>query len=130
MMNVMRNSIELHQWLLISKVLMHLVARLDHVLPLGLRPRMADVSSKPRALVRITGLSGTLRGKIEKVFAAAGESANPKCDKCDGALKHAPVVGQGYRSKLWLIKNGRRLSVRGYIGVPMLGRSQTWVPQE
>lgn len=123
MMNIMR-------FLTALKVLMHLVARLDHVLPLGLRLRMDDVSSKPRALVRITGLSGTLRGKIEKVFAAAGESANLTCDKCDEALKHVPVVGQGYRSKLRLINNGQRLSAHGYIGVPMLGRSQTWVRQE
>jgi uncharacterized protein (DUF2147 family) len=29
-----------------------------------------------------------------------------------------------------LTDNGKKLSVRGYIGVPVLGRSQTWLCQE
>jgi uncharacterized protein (DUF2147 family) len=29
-----------------------------------------------------------------------------------------------------LSDNGKKLNVRGYIGVPMLGRSQVWVRQE
>ncbi|MCU7373774.1 DUF2147 domain-containing protein [Paucibacter sp. O1-1] len=87
--------------------------------------------------------------------ARAGEAPNPKCDKCEGALKNTPVVGlvilsgltregddyvggqildtdkgKVYRSKLRLMQNGQQLSVRGYIGVPILGRSQTWLRQE
>ncbi len=75
-----------------------------------------------------------------------------KCEKCEGALKNAPVIGlvkitglktdgdeyvdgqildpdngKVYRSKVHLTDGGKKLSVRGYIGVPMLGRSQTWV---
>ncbi len=41
-----------------------------------------------------------------------------------------PDNGKVYRSKVHLIDNGKKLSVRGYIGVPMLGRSQTWLRQE
>lgn len=41
-----------------------------------------------------------------------------------------PDNGKVYRSKLRLSQNGQQLSVRGYIGVPMLGRSQTWLRQE
>lgn len=41
-----------------------------------------------------------------------------------------PDNGKLYRSKVRLAGNGKKLSVRGYIGVPMLGRSQTWVRQE
>jgi len=124
-------------------------------LPIGLWKNLDDVSGKPRALVRITESNGMLQGKIEKVFPAAGEEPNPKCDKCDGALKNAPVVGlvilsgltkdgdeyvggqildpdngKVYRSKLRLVQDGQQLSVRGYIGVPALGRTQTWVRQE
>jgi uncharacterized protein (DUF2147 family) len=29
-----------------------------------------------------------------------------------------------------LIDGGKKLSVRGYIGTPMLGRTQTWVRQD
>ena len=38
--------------------------------------------------------------------------------------------GKVYRSKVSLTDNGKKLSVRGYIGVPVLGRSQTWLRQE
>jgi uncharacterized protein (DUF2147 family) len=114
-----------------------------------------DVSGKPRSLIRITGSNGTLQGKIEKVFLGSNEDPNPKCEKCEGPLKGAPVIGlviltglkesgdefvggqildpdsgNVYRSKVQLIDGGRKLSVRGYIGVPVLGRSQIWERQE
>jgi uncharacterized protein (DUF2147 family) len=123
--------------------------------PTGLWKNVDDVSGKPRALIRITESNGTLQGRIEKVFPAPNEDPNPKCEKCEGTNKNAPVVGlvilsglskagdeyvggqildpdngKVYSSKLRLTDNGKKLSVRGYIGVPMLGRSQTWERQE
>lgn len=123
--------------------------------PVGLWKNVDDVSGKPRALIRITESNGALLGRIEKVFPAPNEDPNPKCDKCEGANKNAPVIGlvilsglteeggdyvggqildpdngKVYRSKVRLTDGGKTLSVRGYIGVPMLGRSQTWVRQE
>lgn len=123
--------------------------------PVGLWKNIDDVSGKPRALIRITESNGTLQGKIEKVFPDPGEDPDPKCDKCAGVNKNAPVVGleilsgfkqeddeyvggqildtdngKLYRSKMRLIDGGNKLSVRGYIGIPMLGRSQTWERQE
>lgn len=41
-----------------------------------------------------------------------------------------PDNGKVYHSTVRLTDDGKRLSVRGYIGVPMLGRSQTWMRQE
>ena len=123
--------------------------------PSGLWKNLDDVSGKPRALIRITESNGTLQGKIEKAFPGPTEDQNPRCHKCEGTNKDAPVVGlvilsgltkegdeyvggqildpdngKVYRSKVRLIDDGKKLSVRGYIGVPMLGRSQTWVRQE
>lgn len=123
--------------------------------PAGLWKNIDDATGKPRALIRITESAGTLQGKIEKVFPAPGESQNPTCEKCEGENKDAPIVGlvilsglkkdgdayaggqildpdngKVYRSKLQLIDGGKKLSVRGYIGMPLLGRSQTWVRQE
>lgn len=127
----------------------------DEASPIGLWKNVDDISGKPRALIRITESNGTLVGKIEKVFPAPHEDPSPKCDKCEGANKNAPVVGlvilsgltkeddeyvggqildpdngKVYRSKLSLTDNGRKLGVRGYIGVPVLGRSQTWLRQD
>ncbi|WP_454743860.1 DUF2147 domain-containing protein [Cupriavidus necator] len=123
--------------------------------PAGLWKNVDDVSGKPRALIRITESNGTLQGKIEKVFPGLTEDPNPKCDKCEGANKNAPVIGlvilsglkkegeeyvggqildpdngKVYRSKVRVADDGKTLNVRGYIGVPMLGRSQTWGRQE
>ncbi|MBT9609597.1 MAG: DUF2147 domain-containing protein [Aquabacterium sp.] len=127
----------------------------DDASPVGLWKSIDDVTSKPRVMVRITESNGTLQGKIEKVFLRPGEDPNPKCEKCEGVLKDVPVIGLAmltglkkngdeytdgqiidadngkvYRSKVRLTDGGKKLSVRGYIGVPMLGRSQVWERQE
>ncbi|MYM30989.1 DUF2147 domain-containing protein [Duganella sp. CY15W] len=123
--------------------------------PAGLWKNIDDETGKPKALIRITESNGVLTGQIEKLFREANEEQNPKCEKCDGARKDQPIVGmtilsnlkkdgdeyaggeildpnngKTYKSKLHLTDGGKKLSVRGYIGVPMLGRSQTWVRQE
>jgi len=123
--------------------------------PVGLWQNIDDASGKPRALIRITESNGTLEGRIEKVFPAPGENPDPKCDKCEGANKNAPIVGltiltglrkdgdeytdgkildpdngKVYSSTLRLAEDGRKLNVRGYIGLSLLGRSQTWIRQE
>ncbi|CAI8715251.1 conserved exported hypothetical protein [Pseudomonas sp. IT-196MI5] len=123
--------------------------------PVGLWQNIDDVSGKPRALIRITESNGTLKGIIEKAFPTLKEDPNPRCKKCEGVNKNAPIVGltiltglrkdgeeytggqildpdngKVYSSKVYLTDNGKKLSVRGYIGVPVLGRSQTWVRQE
>jgi uncharacterized protein (DUF2147 family) len=38
-----------------------------------------------------------------------------------------PDNGKIYRCKMHLEKDGKELVVRGYIGISLLGRSQTWV---
>ncbi|WP_049764183.1 DUF2147 domain-containing protein [Polaromonas sp. JS666] len=141
--------------LILAAALMAPPVRADDASPAGLWRNVDDVSGKPRALIRITESNETLQGRIEKVFPGPTEDPNPKCDKCQGANKDAPVIGlvilngltkdgdeygggqildpdngKVYRSKVRLTDNGKKLSVRGYIGVPMLGRSQTWVRQE
>lgn len=123
--------------------------------PVGLWRNIDDVSGKPRALIRITESNGTLRGKIEKVFLVPTEDPNPKCVKCEGALKDAPVIGltiltglkkngeeysggkildadsgKVYSSSVKPSSDGSKLTVRGYIGVQALGRSQVWMRQE
>jgi uncharacterized protein (DUF2147 family) len=123
--------------------------------PAGLWKNIDDQTGKPKALIRITENNGVLTGQIEKLFRDANEDQNPKCDKCEGARKDQPIVGMTilsnlkkdgdeyaggeildpnngkvYKSKLHLTDGGKKLDVRGYIGVPMLGRSQTWVRQD
>jgi uncharacterized protein (DUF2147 family) len=121
--------------------------------PVGLWKNIDDATGKPRALIRISESHGTLQGRVEKVFLRPNES--PTCTKCKGASKDAPVVGlvilsglkkeggdyrggqildpdngKFYSSKVRLMDGGKKLEVRGYIGVSFLGRSQFWQRQE
>ena len=123
--------------------------------PVGLWKNIDDTTGKPKALIRITESNGELSGKIEKLFREPSEEQNPKCVKCEGDNKDKPIIGltmlQGmkkdgtdfsggtildpangkiYKSKMSLEEDGKKLNVRGYIGVPMLGRTQTWVREE
>ncbi len=125
--------------------------------PAGLWQNIDDETGKPKALIRIADNKGVLSGKIEKLYRKPDEDQNPVCDKCEGARKDQPIVGvtilnglkregEGreygggeildpangklYKSKLTLSEDGKKLDVRGYIGVPLLGRTQTWVRVE
>jgi uncharacterized protein (DUF2147 family) len=127
----------------------------DDTSPIGLWKNIDDVSGKPKALIRISENKGTLEGRIEQLYRPADQDQNPKCDRCEGVNKDQPIVGMVfmsglaksgdeytggqildpdngkiYKSKLTLVDGGKKLNVRGYIGVPMLGRSQVWVRQE
>ena len=141
--------------LILATALTALPVLADDASPVGLWKNIDDVSGKPRALIRIAETNRTLMGKIEKVFPSPTEDPNPKCDKCEGSNKNAPIIGlvilsgltkdgheyvggqildpdngKTYRSKIRLTDEGKRLSVRGYIGVSLLGRTQTWERQE
>jgi len=123
--------------------------------PVGLWKTIDDATGKPKALVRITENNGELSGKIEKLFRAPEEDQNPLCVKCEGELKDQPIIGltllsglkkdgdeytggqiidpssgKVYKSKLTVVEDGQKLNVRGYIGMPMLGRTQTWLREE
>jgi len=123
--------------------------------PAGVWKTIDDETGKPKSLVRITEENGVLSGKVEKLFRPADQDQNPKCTACDGARKDQPIIGmtilsglkkdgneytggeildpakgKTYKSKLTLKDNGSKLDVRGYIGAPMFGRTQTWVREQ
>ena len=127
----------------------------DNTSPVGLWKNIDDETGKPKALIRITETNGVLEGKIEKLFRPADQDQNPKCVKCTDARKDQPIIGMTilsglkkdgneynggqildpnngkvYKSKAELKDGGTKLSVRGYIGTPLLGRSQVWERQE
>ncbi len=123
--------------------------------PVGLWKSIDDSSGKPTALIRITENQGELTGKIEKLFRTPDEDQNPKCVACTDARKNQPILGMTivsglkkdgdeykggeildpkngkvYKSKLTVREGGKKVEVRGYIGMPMFGRSQVWLRQE
>ncbi len=123
--------------------------------PIGLWKNIDDETGKPKALIRITETNGELTGKIEKLFRSPDQEQNPVCNKCSGDLKDQPITGmtilsnlkkdgdeyaggqildpangKTYKSKLSIEENGQKLRVRGYIGIPALGRTQTWLREQ
>jgi uncharacterized protein (DUF2147 family) len=120
--------------------------------PVGLWRNIDDETKKPKALVRITERDGVYYGRIERILT---EKTDALCDLCTDERKDQPVQGMQiidgmrasaddpglyegghildpnngkvYRSRMRVVDGGERLEVRGYIGAPLFGRTQTWV---
>lgn len=126
----------------------------DSQSPAGVWKTIDDSTGKPKALVTITETDGVYSGKITK---GLGESDDPArvCTACtderkdqkmlgmtiirgvkkdgetyDGGDILDPENGKVYRCKMTVTDDGKKLQVRGYIGVSLLGRTQTWIRQE
>jgi len=120
--------------------------------PIGLWKTVDDKTGNARAIVRIYEQGGKLFGRIEKSFTPGAE--NRVFDVCTDERKDQPIIGlviirnlqskdgeysggdildpdtgTVYRCKLHLDQDGSHLIVRGYIGISLLGRSQTWQRQ-
>jgi len=48
----------------------------------------------------------------------------------DGGEILDPFHGKTYKLRLQLLEGGRKLEVRGYLGMPMMGQSQFWIRAE
>jgi uncharacterized protein (DUF2147 family) len=119
--------------------------------PVGLWKMIDDRTGTPRALIRVTETNGEFQGTIEKGL-RPGEDENTVCEKCEGprhdqrlfgmaivtGMKKQgdvyaggeildPDNGKVYRCKMALEDGGTKLQVRGYIGVSLFGRTQTWI---
>ncbi len=111
-----------------------------------------DETKKPKSLVEIYEEHGELEGKIVKLLDPKPDDPDPVCKKCEGDLKGKPIMGlrimwnfkkdgsggrildpnngKVYKCNVTLTDGGKKLDVRGYIGIPMLGRTQTWLREE
>lgn len=143
------------QTALIAAVLAAPAAWAQNNSPVGLWKTIDDSTGKPRSLVRITESNGVVSGKIEKLIREPSEDQNPVCDKCEGDLKGKPVLGmtilnglqkdgdsysggtvldphngKTYKAKLTVKDEGKKLEMRGYIGAPLFGRTQTWIREQ
>ncbi len=112
-----------------------------------------DKTGKPKALIRIVEQAdGSYAGTVIKGL-VPGADPNRICTLCSGALKDQKIIGmqilhglrpdgaqsysggeildpdsgKTYHCKATLIDGGAELHMRGYIGIPLLGRTQTWV---
>ena len=127
----------------------------DSASPVGLWKSIDDETREVKSLVRISEEAGSLVGTIDKLFPKPGKDPNPVCDKCEGDKKDKPILGmmilwgltkygdewsggyildpkngKTYKCKVKVEGTGGTLTVRGYIGFSLLGRSQTWIRAE
>jgi uncharacterized protein (DUF2147 family) len=123
--------------------------------PVGVWETIDDHTGQPKALVQISDDSnGDLSGKVIKGLNPA-DKPDRRCTACTDARKDQlilgmtiidgmkksddgwdngnildPENGKVYRCKMHLEDGGQKLVVRGYLGISLLGRSQTWVRQQ
>lgn len=119
----------------------------------GLWEQIDEKSNKAEAWFHIVEKDGVYIGTIVKMFPKPGDPPPEtfKCSKCEGVEKDAPVLGLAliknmkrnglkyedgtimdprdgnvYRALMELNPENTKLEVRGYLGIAMFGRSQTW----
>lgn len=110
----------------------------------------ADTGRK-RSIVEIAHNESGFNGRIAEIYVEPDEPADPICDQCQGT-QHGqkirgleililrpgasgegyagtildPEEGRVYRCVASISADGSRLVIRGYVGIPELGRSVTW----
>ena len=144
---------------LIAALGLGLFAALAHAqaTPAGLWKTIDDEGKKEQSLIRITEAGGVYTGRLEKLLDPTTKP-DAVCDLCTDERKDKPIVGmtlikgvkhsesdkarwdggeildpnngKSYKVRLTLGDGGKTLAVRGYIGMPMLGRTQTWIRVE
>jgi uncharacterized protein (DUF2147 family) len=117
--------------------------------PVGYWTTIDDDGKTPSSIVQIYARGKKLYGKIVQLINP--REKDPKCTECEGARKNQRILGMEvlrdleqdddewsggyildprngteYKCYLELQDGGKRLKVRGYVGIALLGRTQYW----
>jgi uncharacterized protein (DUF2147 family) len=128
-------------------------AAMAQMTPVGLWKTIDDNDGTAKSEIRIVETAGVISGKLERDL---NPKAKPddKCVECKDDRKDQPIVGlelirgltkvegkdvwQGgtivepstgkiYKMTMTPIEGGKKIEMRGYIGMPLFGRTQTWI---
>ena len=123
--------------------------------PVGYWNTVDDKTGQILSVVQIyQEKDGSLSGKIVRIYPVLGQKTTDLCKECDGGLKDQPILGMKvmwamlpdtstpmvwnyghlldpksgniYSGKMTLANDGQSLVLRGYVIMPLLGRSETW----
>ncbi|MEO8460913.1 MAG: DUF2147 domain-containing protein [Dokdonella sp.] len=141
-----------HKTLLIAALLLSasLPALASNASPIGRWITFDEETQGAKALVEIHEHDGKFEGTVVRIIKSI-EVDNPRCRACTGEHRDQPIVGmtilegmhpdgddwsggsildpengKSYSCRMSLSQGGDELEVRGYIGLPLLGRTQVW----
>lgn len=123
--------------------------------PAGTWRSIDDKTKQERSIIRISEEKGEFKGVVQKLFDQPGDDPSHLCKECKGERKDQPIIGMTilwglkkdgdiwaggeildphngkiYRCKMTLSEDGKSLNVRGFIGISLIGRSQTWYREQ
>jgi hypothetical protein len=128
----------------------------ETISPQGFWKTTDDLSGESRAILEISEAADhSFSGRIVKTFPGPDEKQHAVCTLCQDERHNQPIeglvilknlhqnknnltewnggeildpkTGKLYHFQLQIVDNGQKLKVRGYIGLPLFGRSQIWV---
>jgi uncharacterized protein (DUF2147 family) len=114
-----------------------------------------DKTNTVKSILQLEIVNNQLQGTILKTFTKPGDKELKVCEACKDYRKDKPIIGmvimtglkndapgvwsggqildpkEGdiYKVKLAISEDGKKLDVRGYVGVPLLGRTQVWIKE-
>lgn len=136
------------QIFVVVSVVMLFVARVacayDPCSAVGFWLAIDDKTNKPSSIIKIWQDPKNLNyyGKIYKILGKEGQQDKNRQDPMLGRViirgmtyqnrqyVHGwvfdPRSGTKYHAKMWVTQDGRLLNLRGYVGMPLLGRTTQW----